>query len=99
MVGVREPVRARAGRRQDRALLEREHDVGRAGGDERVGDRVGSLRIRDCVTTAVERVELAPSRAATAARKPAPWSSAVRISRCGSRGPLSEPAPSSAPRR
>src|SRR5947209_2259835 len=41
----------------------------------------------------------APSRAATPARKSAPSISAVRISRCGSRGPLSEPAPRSAPRR
>ena len=39
------------------------------------------------------------SRAATAARNSAPARVAVRSSRCGSRGPESEPPPSRAPRR
>src|SRR5438270_10204018 len=53
MVGVRETVRAFAGRGEHRALLEREDDVARAGRREDVADRVRPLRVRDGVTAAV----------------------------------------------
>ncbi len=96
MVGVREPVRVRPGRRDDRPLLEHEHDVSRPGRTRRP-DRLGPFRVRDRVAARSRSSASAAPRASRGSR--APSTSAVRISRCGSRGPLSEPAPRSAPRR
>ena len=59
MVGVREAVRVGARRREHRLLLEREHEVDRAGRDEHVGDRLGSLRVGDRVRAALVDAELA----------------------------------------
>ena len=100
VVGVREPVRVGARRRHDGALLEHEHDLGRARGDEGVRDRLRPLRVGDRVPRALEHVQLrARPRGDRGEERARP-----RSPRCGSRGagrsgPLSEPAPSSAPRR
>ena len=76
MVGVREPVRARARRGHDGALLEREHRVARARGGEHVRDRLARpSRTRRRAARGRERA-VAPSRAATA-RNSAPSSDAV----------------------
>ena len=45
VVGVREPVRVGARRGEHGLLLEREHEVDGACGNQDVGDRLGSLRI------------------------------------------------------
>ena len=45
MVRVGEPVRVGAGRGEYGLLLEPEHEVDGAGGDQDVGDRLGSLGI------------------------------------------------------
>src|SRR4051812_34791684 len=54
MVGVREPVRPRARRGDDASLLEDEDGVARAGSGKDVRDRLGSLGVRDSVSSAVE---------------------------------------------
>jgi hypothetical protein len=57
VVCVREPVGVGTDGGEHRALLEHEYDVGRTGCDERVGDRLGALRIRNGMTSAVEDME------------------------------------------
>ena len=90
VVRVREPVRVGADRRQHRALLEHEHDVGRAGGDEQRRRSLGALRIGNCVAPTVEDAEHRPRRAATLGEEPAPSRLAradleVRVARAAER--------------
>ena len=99
MIGVREPVRVRFRRRHDRALFEHEDDASCPAATRR--SAIASVPFAYAIAWLARwrMRSSAPSRAATPARNWAPSISAVRISTCGSRGPLSEPAPSSAPRR
>ena len=92
--------RRRASRRRTELLLEHEHDVGRAGGDERVRDRLRPLRVRDArAGHGRGRAAPHPSRAASGRGTPRPRPPRCESRDAGRRGPLSEPAPSSAPRR
>ena len=72
VVRVREPVRARLRRAHHDLLLEHEHGVARASRRERVGDRLGPLRVRDRVTSLVEDASCTPARSATPATNSAP---------------------------
>ena len=101
LVGVREPVGvARASRRRTACSSSRERRVPRAGEREQVGDRLVALRVGDRVRRgARRRASATSSRAAISAMNRAPSTRLARSSRCGSRGPESEPPPSSAPRR
>ena len=58
VVGVCEPVCLGARRADDRVLVERERGVAGTGQRESVGDRLGSLRVGDCVATPVVDVQL-----------------------------------------
>ncbi len=58
MIGVREPVGARARLGDDRALLEREHGLGGAHDREQRLDRLPALRVRERVCRAVRDREL-----------------------------------------
>ncbi len=60
VVRVREPVRTRARRGDDRALLEAQRSLVRAEEGEELRDRVGRLRVRDSVAPAVVHGELEP---------------------------------------
>ena len=82
VVRVREPVRARARRADDRALLEDEHRVARACGREHVADRrrrPSRTRRRDAPRSSTPSPS--PSRRARSARKTAPSTPVARISR------------------
>jgi hypothetical protein len=57
VVGIRQAIGARAGRRHDRTLLEQQHSPARAGKGECVSDRLDSLCVRDGVPPAVEDSE------------------------------------------
>ena len=58
MVGVRDPVRARARLRDDRVLVDRQRRVPRARQGEDVGDRLRALRVGDRVPAPVVDAEL-----------------------------------------
>ena len=100
VVGVRKAVGVGAGRREHGLLFEREDEVDGAGRDEGVGDRLGSLGVGSRVRAPLLHVELA----ATSRRELGEEAARRRLPPCGSRdagalGPLSDPEPSSAPRR
>jgi len=54
VVGIRQAIGARPGRRHDRPLFEQQHCPARAGKGKCVGDRLDSLCVRDSVPPAVE---------------------------------------------
>ena len=93
MVRVRKPVRIRADRSEHRALLENEHGVSsRRRQRARRRSTRHPLHTRPRAAPRSSTRSSAPSRAARRQGNGRPSSSDVRISRCGSRGPLSEPA-------
>ncbi len=81
-------------------LLEPERGVPRARDREHRADRIVALRVRERVAAALGDGELRIRALRDLLRRTVRLrATRSRISRCGSRGPESEPAPSSAPRR
>ena len=100
VVGIREPVRLGAHLCDHAPLLEREDGVDDSGGEEVPLDLLPPL----CVGARVRSPARSPSAAPpptepTLRRNDAPAGVGVRTSRCGDRGPVSEPPPRNAPRR
>ena len=101
LVGVREPVCLRARRGDDRVLVEPERGLARAREREQVGDRLAATsrrRPRGRAARATPQLD-ALARGDAGEQLRARRGSLARSSRCGARGPESEPPPSSAPRR
>ena len=99
VVGVREPIRLGAHLGDDAPLLEREHRVDDAGGEEVALDLLPALGVRAGVCRALLHLQLHAVDRRDAAQEEAPATVGVRTSRCGDRGPVSEPPPRNAPRR
>ena len=99
VVGIREPVRLGAHLRDHAPLLEREHRVDDAGREQVALDLLPSLRIGARVASRSSTLSRTSSADATLRRNDAPAGVGVRTSRCGDRGPVSEPPPRNAPRR
>ena len=97
VVGIREPVRLGPHLRDDAPLLQREHRVDDTCREEVALDLLPSLRIRPRVRGALLDLEPDLLGGADAAKNDAPAGVGVRTSRCGERGPLSEPPPRNAP--
>ena len=99
VVGVGEPVRRCAGGSDHRVLVDDEGGVARSCQGEHVGDRL-ALRARTPPRSARRSLarRTTSSCAAMRTRNSAPSGSAKRTSSWAARGPLTDPAPSSAPR-
>ena len=99
MIGIRKPVRLGAHLRHHAALLQREHRVDRSRGDEKALDLLHPLAYAVVWDARRTTLSWTPCADATLRTNDAPARVGVRTSRCGERGPESDPPPRKAPRR